>query len=87
MTITTNNQKLVQRLKTERDELNVRMHLAGAELHDEWRELETRWEHFRAKSRQVEAATAESAEDIGAALELLAAELKAGYKRIRSRLH
>lgn len=76
-----------QRLKTERDEINVRMHLAAADVRDDWHELEKRWEHFQAKSRQVKAAAAESAEDVGAALELLAAELRAGYARVRSRLH
>lgn len=75
-----------QRLKTERDELNVRMHLAAADVRDEWHELENRWEHFQSKSRQVKGAAEESAEDIGAALKLLARELRAGYVRVRSRL-
>lgn len=77
----------LQGLKTERDELNVRMHLAAADVRDEWHELEKRWEHLQTKRRQVKAAADDSAEDVGAALELLTAELKAGYQRIRSRLH
>ena len=33
-------ENLWQELKTERDELRVQMHLAKAELRDEWEELE-----------------------------------------------
>ncbi|WP_372748323.1 hypothetical protein [Litorivivens sp.] len=77
----------LQNIKTERDEIRVRMHLAAADLHDEWEELEKRWEHLKSKSRDVGEAASESAEDVGVALELLAEELKAGYRRIRQRMH
>lgn len=81
------NDQWLQKLKTERDEIRVRVHLAEAELKDEWEELEKRWEHFQAKSREVGAAAGESAAEVGSALELLADELKAGYRRIRKHLH
>lgn len=82
-----NYDEWLQRLKTERDEINLRMHLAAAEVRDEWQALEKSWEHFQAKSRQAKAAAGASAEDIGAALDLLREELKSGYARVRSRLH
>lgn len=87
MDMKTDYQRLVQQLKTERDELNVRMHLAGAELRDEWAELEKRWDRLQARGKQLKTATGESAEEIGAATRQLGEELKAGYRRIKSRLH
>ncbi len=81
------SEQWLQKLETERDEIRVRMHLAAAEVKDEWEELEKRWEHFQAKSREVGAAASESAAEVGSALDLLADELKAGYRRIRKHLH
>ena len=81
------SEQWLQKLKTERDEIRVRVHLAAAEVQDEWQELEKRWEHFQAKSREVSAAASASAEEGGTALDLLASELKAGYRRIRKHLH
>jgi 5'-deoxynucleotidase YfbR-like HD superfamily hydrolase len=39
-------EKVVQNLKTLRDEIKVQLHLAKAELKDEWEELEPRFEEM-----------------------------------------
>lgn len=78
---------LADRLKTERDELNVQMHLASADLRDEWHILEDRWDDFQHKLKRANRAASESADEIGAALELLGQELKEGYKNIRKAMH
>jgi BMFP domain-containing protein YqiC len=77
---------MLERLKQQRDELNVRMHLAAAEVRDEWAELEHKWSKFESKARHVGSAAANSAEDVGSAAKVLGQELKAAYDRIRKSL-
>jgi hypothetical protein len=68
---------LVADLKQLRDEARVKAHLGSMEAQDEWRKLESKWENFEARARLDR-----SAKDVGAAFDLLAAELKAAYERI-----
>ena len=78
--------KLVSELKTQRDELNVRMHLAKAEIRDEWEDAERKWEHLESRLEHVGQEAKESAEEVGAALSQLGEELGEAYKRIRKSL-
>ena len=75
--------ELSDALKQARDELRVDMHLAKAEIRDDWEELERQWEHFRQKMQRVGHEAAEAGEDVGEATSLLGSELKKGYQRIR----
>ncbi len=87
MSLKTDYDHLVQRLKTERDQLNLRIHLAEAELRDEWEELEQRWNSLQSKGRQLRKAADENADEIAAAAQKIGDELKKGYRRIKQRLH
>ena len=78
--------EFVENLKTQRDELRVKMHLAAADAKDQWDELEGKWEHFEAKAKQVSGQAAEASKDIWAAAKDLGAEIKEGYERIRKTL-
>ncbi|ARA92675.1 hypothetical protein AWN76_005515 [Rhodothermaceae bacterium RA] len=82
--------KLVQDLKQRRDELRVKMSLARAEARDEWEKLEQKWEELEAKleakADKLEDVAEETTENLEAALELAAEELKKGYARIRAML-
>lgn len=69
--------KIVADLKQLRDEARVKAHLGTMALKDEWHELEKRWETFEARAKLDR-----SGKDVGAALDLLAQELKAAYERI-----
>jgi hypothetical protein len=69
-----NFDQVVAELKTLRDAARVKAHLGAMEMQDEWRKLEGQWENFEARDR--------SAKDVGAALDLLASELKSAYQRI-----
>jgi hypothetical protein len=69
--------KLVADLKELRDEARVKAHLGAMGAQDEWRKLESKWENFEARAKLDR-----SARDVGAALDLLGAELKAAYERI-----
>ncbi|MGE0862066.1 MAG: hypothetical protein AB7I01_24360 [Gammaproteobacteria bacterium] len=74
---------LLESLRTERDELRVRMYLARAEVRDEWQALEQRWEHFESRVRAAAAAAQSAGAEVGGAVDLLAAELRKGYTRVR----
>ena len=79
-------EELVERLKQERDELGVKLHLAKMEANEEWQELERKWSKLEAKVKQLGDAAAESTGDVRAAAELLGQEIKAGFKRIAKQL-
>lgn len=72
---------LKQDLKRLRDEVRLRVHLGSMEARQEWDELETQWERFSDR-----AGLEDSAENVGDALELLGAELKRGYQRLKAAL-
>lgn len=74
---------LVQTLKTERDELKLKIHLAEAEARDEWERLEPTWQRLQEKAQAVGNTAAEASQEIGAAAQLLGSELADGYVRIR----
>lgn len=74
---------LVQTLKTERDELKLKIHLAEAEARDEWERLEPMWQRFHDKAQVVGSTAADASHEIGAAAKLLGNELAEGYVRIR----
>ncbi|MGR9092846.1 MAG: hypothetical protein ACU85U_19925 [Gammaproteobacteria bacterium] len=74
---------LVKTLKTERDELRLKIHLAEAEARDEWERLEPKWQRFHEKAQAVGGTAVEASHEIGAAAQLLGSELADGYVRIR----
>ena len=79
-------EELVEKLKQERDELGIKLHLAKMEANEEWQELERKWSKLEAKMKQVGDAAAESTGDVRAAAELLGQEIKEGFKRIAKQL-
>ena len=79
-------EELVEKLKQERDELGVKLHLAKMEASEEWQELERKWSKLEGKMKQIGDAAAESTGDVRAAAELLGQEIKAGFKRIAKQL-
>jgi hypothetical protein len=78
--------KLNETLKTERDDLKVRIHLAKMEAQEEWEKAEQQWQHFKTKANEFGSASSESAQDVGAALKLLGEELGHAFQRIRKSL-
>lgn len=79
-------QSVMDTLKRERDELNVKMHLAGMEVRDEWQEVEKKWLHFQSKGQELGKASGESAHELGEAFAILSDELKATYRRLKRAL-
>ncbi len=79
-------EELITKLKQERDELRVQIHLAKAEAKDEWEELEKKWEVLENKLATLKRETKDVSKDIGAALGVLSEEIANAYKRIRKKL-
>ncbi len=73
-------------LKTERDDIDVRLHLLGMDAKDEWTELEKKYDRFRHKITNASTVAGNSAEDITEAIKSLGDELRKGYRRIRDSL-
>jgi hypothetical protein len=75
---------LITKLKRERDELALKVHLGKKEVVSEWEKLETKWNQIKTvKGPPMKDAAAETARGVGSALELAAEELKKGYEKIR----
>ena len=74
---------LVDELRTQRDELAVRIHLGRQDARDEWEKLEKKLEHLRARAEVVGKEAGDAAGDVGAAARQLVDELKKGYARVR----
>ena len=78
---------VLAKLKQERDELALKMHLGKKEAVDEWDKLEAKWHEFTAgQMPPMEGAVDESTVGVGLALELAVEEFKKGYERIRKLL-
>lgn len=79
--------EVVAKLKQERDELALKMHLGKKEAAAEWEKLEAKWHEITTGSTPpVEDAADESTVGVGLALELAAEELNKGYEKIRKLL-
>jgi hypothetical protein len=73
-------EKKWQQLRAEADTLGEK---AANSLRAEWDELEKKWEEFTVKTKPLQDETKEVVEDVGAAVELVAEEIKRGYNRLR----
>ena len=67
-----------------RDEVALKAHLGKAEAADELEKLEKKWNVLKQQLKPCSDDIEKKAGDAGAALELAAEELKAGFKRIRN---
>ena len=66
-----------------RDEIKLKAHLGKAEAVEELEKLEKKWDFFLEQYKPVAEEAGKTAENTGAALGLVADEIKAGYERIR----
>ena len=79
-------EEVLAKLKTERDELRVQLHLLAAEAKDEWEDVEKHWEHLESRAKRVGDAAADAGDDVAAAGKQLAEEIGNAYQRIRKSL-
>jgi len=78
---------VLAKLKQERDELALKVHLGKKEAAAEWEKLDAKWHEIKArKMPPMKEAADETGVGLGLALELAVEELKKGYERIRKLL-
>jgi uncharacterized coiled-coil DUF342 family protein len=73
----------LESLQAARDELKVKIHLGAAEVRDVWESAEKSWSHLEGRVKVLAEATHESIEDVGAAIDVLAEEIRRGYQHVR----
>ena len=78
--------EMVNEIKCERDELQVKLHLARLEMGDEWNSLEEKLVKLEGKAKELGSVTVESSQNIGAAAQLLGEEIRDGFKEIGKHL-
>ncbi len=78
---------LWEKLKTERDELRVQMHLAKAEIKDEWAELEQKWQDLENKAKHLQDEAKETSAEIKHSASVIVEEMNEAYGRIKDRLN
>ena len=78
--------KLVEKLRTERDELNLKMHLASMEAKKEFEVAEKKWGQLKVKASEIADDAVETSEEVITKSKIVGEELKETYKRIAKRL-
>ena len=78
--------EILANLKTQRDELALKVHLGKAEAKDEWAKLEKKLAELKTKAAPYTEIAGDTAKGVGVALETAEDEIKKGYARIRQML-
>ena len=78
--------KIVDDLARQRDELNLKIHLAKADMRDEWDQLESKWDDVQGKMVAVSKEAEKTAGAVTTGIGLIADEIKKGYERIRNKM-
>jgi hypothetical protein len=77
---------LLDKLKTERDEINLKLHLATLEVKQEFEEAEPKWNQLKNKGSEIVDESVEVSEEVFAKAKIVGEELKETYQRIAKRL-
>ncbi|WAK00858.1 hypothetical protein [Methylobacter sp. YRD-M1] len=79
-------ENLLESLKTERDEIKLKLHLGSMEAREEFENVEKNWSAFSQKASDIADDTVETSEEFIEKAKIVGEELKATYDRIRTRL-
>lgn len=74
---------ILESIKQQRDEINLQLHLAKAEVRDEWEKTEHKLDQLKNKMDAVRHEMGDASGDVLAALKITAEEIRNGYDRIR----
>ena len=77
---------LLEKLKTERDEIMLKLHLASMEAKEEIEEADKQWENLKIKAAEIADDSKETSEEFIAKAKIVGEELKEAYNRISKRL-
>lgn len=78
--------KMVEKLKTDRDEIQLKIHLASMETKQEFEEAEKKWRHVKSRASEITDNAVETSEEFIAKSKMVGEELKETYHRISKRL-
>ncbi len=78
--------KLLEKIKTERDELNLKLHLASMDAREEFDEAEKKWGQIKIKAAEIKDDAVETSEEYIAKAKIIGEELKETYHRIAKRI-
>lgn len=77
---------LVDRLRTERDQIKLKTHLASMEAKEELAAAEQKWQQLKEKASAIADDAVDTSEEYIAKAKIVGEELKETYKRIAKRL-
>jgi hypothetical protein len=86
MTVKQEFENLVEKLKAERDEIGLKLHLASMEAKEEFEAAESQWDQIKHKAAEIADDTIETSEEYIAKAKIIGEELKDAYSRIAKRL-
>lgn len=78
---------LVESLKKERDEIQLRLHLTSMEVQDEFESFEYKWDALVKSCAELADEAKGMSDEALSKSKLVAEEVKESYQRIRSILH
>jgi F0F1-type ATP synthase membrane subunit b/b' len=79
-------EKLIEKLKMERDEIKLKVHLASMDAKEEFEEAEKKWDQVKVKASEIADDARETSEEYIAKSKIVGEELKETYSRISKRL-
>jgi len=86
MSLKSEFENLLSKLNVEREELQLKLHLAGMEAKDEFEEAEKQWDQVKHKASEIADDSIETSEEFIAKAKIVGEELKDTYQRIARRL-
>jgi hypothetical protein len=86
MTMKIEFDNLLEKLKVERDELKLKLHLASMEAKEEFEEADKHWDTLKNKAAEIADDSKETSEEFIAKAKIVGEELKEAYSRIAKRL-
>ena len=86
MNIPSEFEKLSEKLKQQRDEINLQLHLATMEAKQDWDQAEEKWESMKTKIADIGDDAKETGEDFIHASITVGEELSLAYDRIIKRI-
>ncbi len=86
MSIKDDFENLLVKLQAERDEVNLKLHLASMEAKQEFEEAEKQWHRLKIKAGEIADDSVETSEEFIAKAKIVGEELKEAYYRIGKRL-
>lgn len=86
MSIKEDFENLLDELQEQRDEINLKMHLASMEARQEFEQAEKEWHRLKIKAADIADKSVETSEDFIAKAKIVGEELKDTYHRVGKRL-